>query len=189
MNKQDKIEYLEKSNKNLKAEIQKLRQVIKSYKYDKLTGLLLRSDFQDRLDELWYEWENFGHRFIIAMVDLDGLHDLNRDISFEAGDDFIKQVADEIKAVFEDSNVFRAGGDEFMILKRGNDYKFFNERLDKISRSTVASVIIDEANVKEYNLENEQAVFNKVDALVIAKKSGSRKRREGDDIKDSEDGS
>lgn len=185
MNKQDKIDYLEKSNKSLKQEIQKLRQVIKSYKYDKLTGLLLRADFHDRLDEMWYEFNEFGHRFIIAMIDLDGLHDLNRDISFEAGDEFIKQISNELKEHFEDSNLFRAGGDEFMILRRGNDIEGFLKKLNKITRSTTGAVLIDEENVEKFSITDEQAAFNKVDEIVINKKSKSRCRR-SDDICETE---
>lgn len=180
MNKQDKIEYLEKSNNNLKQEIQKLRHIIKTYKYDKLTGLLLRSDFHDRLEELLYEFNEFNHRFIIAMVDLDGLHDLNRDISFEAGDEFIKQIADELKEHFEDSNLFRVGGDEFMILKRGYDIDGFVEQLNKITRSTTSSFLVNKETAEEFNISNEQDLFNKVDSVVIDKKSKSRRRRSDD---------
>lgn len=180
MNKQDKIDYLEKSNKSLKQEVQKLRQVIKTYKYDKLTGLLLRADFHDRLNEVWHEFNEFGHRFIIAMIDLDRLHDLNRDISFEAGDEFIKQIANELKEYFEDSNLFRIGGDEFMILRRGSDYPGFLEKLDKITRSTTGAVLIDEENVEKFSITDEQAVFNKVDEIIISKKSKLRGRRSED---------
>jgi len=170
MKDKEKILYLEKSNSNLKKEVQKLRGIIKNYKYDKLTGLLLRSDFHDRLDEMWYEFNEFGHRFIIAMVDLDGLHALNRDVSFEVGDEFIKDVANEIKLNFEDSNIFRVGGDEFLILRRGNDHVNFVKKLDKINKSTVASFLVNKESVDELNIENEQDVFNIVDSMVISKK-------------------
>ena len=125
MTLKEKNEYLEKANSKLKQEVQKLRLTIKNYKYDSLTGLLRRADFNDRFDEMWYANKEFGHRFILAMIDLNGLHALNRDVSFEAGDEFIQKVANELKDLFEDSIIFRIGGDEFMILKRGNDIKDF----------------------------------------------------------------
>ena len=183
MNTKDKIRYLEKSNTALKQEVQKLRQIIKSYKYDKLTGFLLRSDFQDRLDEMWYEFNEFGHRFIIAMIDLDGLHDLNRDISFEAGDDFIKQISNELKEHFEDSNLFRVGGDEFMILRRGNNIENFLEKLNNITRSTTAAFLVNKENVKKFNINNEQEIFNTIDAMVIAKKPKGRRKEDVDRIR------
>jgi diguanylate cyclase (GGDEF)-like protein len=164
-----KIEYLEKANKKLKQEIQKLRQTIKNYKYDTLTGLLRRSDFNDRFDELFYEHKEFGHRFILAMVDLNGLHEINRDVSFEAGDEFIIHVANQLKELFEDSNIFRIGGDEFMLLKRGNDIEDFDKRLELIEDCETFSVTTQDG----YECESE--MFNAVDDGIIAKKQ-NRKR-------------
>ena len=159
-----KIEYLEKTNKKLKQEIQKLRNVVKSYKYDSLTGLLKREDFNDRCDELFYSYIEFGHRFILGMVDLNGLHSINRDISFEAGDEFIKDVSNKLNELFEDSTIFRIGGDEFCILKRGNDIDSFNERLDKLKCCETFSVTTQEG------YETESEMFNAVDAGIIKKK-------------------
>jgi len=164
MTQKEKNEYLERTNEKLKQEIQKLRTIIKNYKYDSLTGLLRRSDFTDRFDELWYEHKEFGHRFILGMVDLNGLHALNRDVSFEAGDEFILRVANELKEKFEDSNIFRYGGDEFMILKRGNDIEHFNERLNSIDNVEVFSVSTNDG------YETEADMFNAVDDGIISKK-------------------
>ena len=178
MNQKEKIEYLEKANKKLKSEIQKLRQTIKNYKYDTLTGLLRRSDFNDRFDELWYSYKEFGHRFILAMIDLNGLHDLNRDIGFEAGDEFIINTADKLKELFEDSNIFRIGGDEFMLLKRGNDIDEFRERLDKIENCEAYAVSTNDG------FETEADMFNAVDNGVIEKKKIRKCPRNGKCKKD-----
>jgi diguanylate cyclase (GGDEF)-like protein len=158
------IDYLEKSNKKLKKEIQELRRKLKSYKYDDMTGLLRRTDFNDRFDELFHNYDSFGHRFIIAMVDLNGLHEINRLYDMEAGDEFIIRIANILKELFEDSNIFRIGGDEFMILKKGNDIEHFNERLNKIPDSEVFSVTTQDG----YKTEAE--MFRAVDAGIIAKK-------------------
>jgi len=164
MTQKEKIEYLEKSNQRLKKEVQKMRQIIKNYKYDEMTGLLRRADFNDRFDELWFSYTEHGHRFILAMIDLNGLHELNRDVDMNAGDDFIISTANKIKQLFEDSNSFRIGGDEFMILKRGNDIEDFNERLKQIPNCEVFSVTTQDG------YESESEMFNAVDAGVIKQK-------------------
>lgn len=166
----EKIDFLEKNISKLKQEVQKLRLVIKNYKYDSLTGLLRRSDFNDRFDELWYYHKEFGHRFILAMLDLNGLHELNRSVSFEAGDELIINVANQLKNSFEDSNIFRAGGDEFVILKRGNDVDGFIERLNTIDNIEYGVVTTQE------NYESEQEMFNRVDEIIISKKNKKGKR-------------
>lgn len=165
MTKDEKIEYLEKSNKKLEEEIQKMRLVINNYKYDSLTGFLRRSDFSDRYDEMWYEYRTFGHRFLMAMVDLNGLHEINRELSFEAGDEFIIRVANQIKEHFEDSNLFRIGGDEFILLKRGNK-EDFDDRLAKINNCSVFSV-------SSIDFTEEGKMFNSVDdGIKEIKKKG-----------------
>ena len=110
-------------------------------------------------------YKEFGHRFILAMVDLNGLHALNRDVSFEAGDEFIQKVANELKEKFEDSIIFRIGGDEFMVLKRGNDIGEFNKRLESIQGVEVFSTTTQD------NHETEVDMFNAVDDGVISKKT------------------
>jgi len=173
MKNEEKIEYLEKANKQLKQEVQKLRIKIKNYKYDELTGLLRRKDFNDRFDEMWHEYKEFGNRFIMAMIDLDGLHELNREISFEAGDDFIRRVSDDMKNLFEDSNLFRIGGDEFMILKRGNDKEFFDERLQSIESCTCFSVSVVNG------FDSEIDMFNAVDDGIKENKRISKCNNDG----------
>jgi len=172
MTQKEKNEYLEKTNTKLKQEVQKLRLIIKNYKYDSLTGLLRRSDFNDRFDEMWYSYKEFGHRFILAMVDLNGLHALNRDVSFEAGDEFIQKVANDLKEKFEDSIIFRIGGDEFMILKRGNDINDFNKRLESIEGVEVFSTTTQDGHKAEVDM------FNAVDDGVISKKNKNGSERD-----------
>jgi len=171
MTLKEKNEYLEKANTKLKQEVQKLRLIIKNYKYDSLTGLLRRSDFNDRFDEMWYAYKEFGHRFILAMIDLNGLHALNRDVSFEAGDEFIQTVANQLKDKFEDSIIFRIGGDEFMILKRGNDIGEFNKRLNSIDGVEVFSTTTQDGH------ETEVDMFNAVDDGIIKKKEKNGSER------------
>jgi diguanylate cyclase (GGDEF)-like protein len=170
MDDKGKIKLLEKSVKKLKAEVRDLKNLIKQYKYDDLTGFLKRADFNDRFDELWYEWENFGHRFIVAMVDLNGLHELNREMSFEAGDEFITETADQLKELFEDTNIFRVGGDEFMLLKRGNGEDKFVERLEKLT-----NIEYGVATSYSGNYENAAELFNDVDSQIIKKKGPVRR--------------
>ena len=163
---------------NLKSQVEKLKKEVQKYKYDSLTGLCRRGDFQTRLEEMWYEYNEFGHRFIAAMIDIDGLHNLNRTAGgLEAGDELIKSVVNQIKENFEDSNIFRWGGDEFVILKRGNYHNEFKKRLNLINNSTVASVQIDSSVVN--NILCEQDIINFIDESIIKQKS-KNKRREHD---------
>jgi diguanylate cyclase (GGDEF)-like protein len=155
-------------SKELLNEIKRLRSEVQQYQHDELTLLKTRKDFNKYFSDMWYEYKKFGHRFILAMVDLNGLHALNRDFSFEAGDEFIVNVSNQLKDLFEDSNIFRIGGDEFMLLKRGNDIDDFNKRLISIKDCEVYSVTTQEG------FETESEMFNKVDDGIIKKKKNSK---------------
>jgi diguanylate cyclase (GGDEF)-like protein len=146
----NQIKFLTETIEHLKKEINK-------YKYDELTGFLRRRDFNETFDNLWYEYQESGHRFILAMIDLNGLHTLNREFSFEMGDVFIKEVAKVLKENFEDSNVFRIGGDEFTILKRGNSKDDFDKRLKLLKNCSAFSVS------SEQNFNSIAEMFNYVD--------------------------
>ena len=169
MEDKEKIIYLEKSNNKLKREIQELRNKIKKYKYDSLTGLLRREDFCDRLEEFWYNYTEFGHNFILAMVDINGLHALNRDIGFDAGDELIISVANQLKENFSDSVIARYGGDEFLILCKGSNKDDFDKRLEVISDSETYSIFSNET------YENIGEIFCAVDDGVTRKKKNKLK--------------
>ena len=169
----DRLDYLEKQNNKLKSEVQELRKVIKSYKYDDLTGLLRRADFNTRIDEMWHAYEEFKHHFMIAMIDLNGLHELNRKPElggFEAGDEFIQRVANRLKDLFSDSTIFRIGGDEFIVLKQGSDIEDFNSKLTKVEDCEVGSTFTSGDLVFTDHTE----MFIYVDAEIIDKKPAKR---------------
>lgn len=93
------------------AEINKKLNVIANY--DTLTGLMNRNCYHTALDELPKEEL---HSFACIYVDANGLHELNNHLGHEAGDDMLKAVANSLRSVFDFANVYRIGGDEFVVL-------------------------------------------------------------------------
>lgn len=167
-----KLNYLQKANEQLKEENLKLRSQIKKYKYDTMTGLLGRADFNEDFDNLWYEHENFGNNFILVIIDLNGLHAINRDHGFAAGDKFITDTADTIKALFGDAAAYRTSGDEFFLLKRGKDCTDLQERLEGIPNAEWFGVESKE------QFKSAADMFNYCDNKVIGKKEKNKTKRE-----------
>jgi len=83
---------------------------LNTYRYDALTGLKLRKDFNDRFNQYFNE-----NAFYLTIVDINGLHNMNRDLGYLAGDDLIKRVSRYLIDKCEGC-IFRIGGDEFAIL-------------------------------------------------------------------------
>lgn len=99
--------------KRIKAE----QEAIKLALFDELTGLANRRNFKGRLDELLIERSDSSIQHAIIMLDLDNFKDVNDAFGHDLGDEFLKQVANRIRA-FDDEKiqVFRLGGDEFVLL-------------------------------------------------------------------------
>jgi len=68
------------------------KNMVKTYKFDYLTGMKQRLDFEE---ETISKFER--QRFYLAMVDITGLHTVNREQGYEAGDTLISKVANCIK--------------------------------------------------------------------------------------------
>ena len=71
--------------------------------------------------------------FAIAVCDINGLKQVNDEQGHIAGDDYIKEACSIICEIFDHSPVFRYGGDEFVIVLRGTDYKLRHELFKRIA--------------------------------------------------------
>ncbi|MBQ2510168.1 MAG: GGDEF domain-containing protein, partial [Erysipelotrichaceae bacterium] len=60
--------------------------------------------------------------FAIAICDLNDLKHINDTLGHKAGDEYIKDGCRIICNIFKHSPVYRFGGDEFVVILRGNDY-------------------------------------------------------------------
>ncbi|MBO4456506.1 MAG: diguanylate cyclase [Butyrivibrio sp.] len=71
-------------------------------------------------------------QFGMLMVDLNYLKKINDTFGHEAGDLYIKNMCNLICNIFENSPVFRVGGDEFVVLLENKDYTLRDELLDSL---------------------------------------------------------
>jgi len=105
------IEELALENKLLKEKIKHLEAELNSYRYDFLTGFKLSKDFND----LFNKYKLNNRNFYLTLVDINGLHFVNEQQGYLAGNSLIKRVARYLVDNF-DGCIFRIGGDEFAIL-------------------------------------------------------------------------
>ena len=93
-------------------EIRKRQELIDNMHTDALTGLFNRLKFNADIDDLM---KNNDEAFICLYVDVNGLHELNNTLGHQKGDDMLCCVADALRTFFPDENVYRIGGDEFVV--------------------------------------------------------------------------
>ncbi len=84
---------------------------------DRLTGLVNRSLFEDRLKLTSHSAKRASTAFAVLFMDLDGFKAVNDNFGHEVGDEVLKIVANRIsETVRSEDTAARFGGDEFALL-------------------------------------------------------------------------
>jgi diguanylate cyclase (GGDEF)-like protein len=97
---------------------------------DSLTGVKNRNVMNNRIDEIVAKREPTPVAVIFA--DLNGLKRVNDDQGHSSGDKMILAAASILQKVFPEEEVYRAGGDEFMILVSDISEEELEKRVAKI---------------------------------------------------------
>ncbi len=91
-------------------------EIIAIYKYDKLTELKGRFDFDYEFQLLFDSWKKNNTNFTLSIIDLNGLKIVNDLYGHLKGDELIIKISKLLKEVFDENNLYRIGGDEFALL-------------------------------------------------------------------------
>lgn len=86
---------------------------------DTLTGLLNRNAYYDYNKKLDAQITAGDAQFSIIMVDVNNLKKMNDNYGHERGNIYLKNAADLIASVFGTENLYRIGGDEFVVVMEG----------------------------------------------------------------------
>ena len=90
---------------------------------DMLTGVRNRNSMNAAVDDIRSGRVTLQTPCAVVFCDLNGLKRVNDEEGHSAGDRILKKAAAILREVFPDSGVYRAGGDEFMIIAEGMDEK------------------------------------------------------------------
>jgi len=119
-----------------------LERLVKKYKFDSMTGLMGKQDFNDKLDRVFEEHEFTDAQFTFVLIDINNLHNINKIEGMEAGDNLIISVAEQLRKKFSIDQVYRIGGDEFAIIVR-DTVKSFKQVKEDLSSLQGASFIAE----------------------------------------------
>ena len=136
-------EYIERTAFFLSAEIAN-NDLMERLEYmsniDLLTGIKNRNSMNARVD-----WTTAGHMqikapFGVVFADLNGLKQCNDNGGHEAGDRLLRDAAALLKEVFGNYEIYRAGGDEFVIIAQDCQEEVFNQKVSELrEKSTCKS--------------------------------------------------
>ena len=101
---------------------------------DLLTGVKNRNAMNNRVSEFSSKKFSKPASLGIVFADLNGLKRVNDEKGHDAGDRLIKRAAEMIKEVFTKAEVYRAGGDEFMIISENCTPDILEENVKELRK-------------------------------------------------------
>ena len=145
---------------------------------DALTGVKNKRAYVQAENELDELIQGADHSpFAIVVCDVNCLKQVNDTYGHKAGDDFIRNACFIICNIFKHSPVFRIGGDEFVVLLKGEDYAKRDElmnQLHKVLEDNVHNGIsVLAAGMSEFDPVKDmrvQDVFERADSLMYTDK-------------------
>lgn len=111
------------------------RSVFRMSVTDQVTGLFNRSAFEK------YLYESDPHTFspaVCVYIDVNGLHELNNKHGHEAGDQMLRAVAERLREQFPRDDLYRVGGDEFVVFPAPAAEAEYEARMRAVSESLAA---------------------------------------------------
>ena len=83
---------------------------------DLLTGVKNRNAMNQRVDAFVRGEEEIPHPFGIVFADVNGLKQMNDENGHDSGDELLKAAANLLKEIFWKDEIYRSGGDEFVVI-------------------------------------------------------------------------
>lgn len=113
----------------------KRRQISKKLTFmsfnDAATGLNNKNKYINYIDNIKYnKIKSIG----IAFIDINGLKKINDTQGHEFGDRAIKEVSESLKRYFRKQDIYRVGGDEFVIISENILKETFSQKVNSINR-------------------------------------------------------
>lgn len=86
-------------------------------RFDELTGLANRFEFNRLLNEAFSRRERTAEAFALLYLDLDGFKQVNDSLGHDVGDRVLKETANRLRDVLRTGDILaRFGGDEFLLI-------------------------------------------------------------------------
>ena len=152
---------------------------------DELTGTKNKTAYHEMEEELQRLIDEGGTPFGIVVCDINGLKTINDTEGHKAGDGYIKASCRLICRIFYHSPVFRIGGDEFVVILRGQDYANRKKLLARLKKQVEESIRIGEGPVVSSGLAEYQPgtdysvedVFNHADSRMYGEKARLKEQK------------
>ena len=145
---------------------------------DSLTGVKNKHayvEFEASIDNLIHDGKL--DEFSLFIFDLNDLKKINDNFGHEVGDNYIIKSVNLIKKYFPNIDIYRYGGDEFILIVQNEEYKNrfetlkeFNEEIDKNVGGNEPIIAVGFSDYIKEKDNTLQAVFNRADDRMYSRK-------------------
>ena len=118
------------------ANVQLIKKLKIMSSVDMLTGVLNRNEMNERVNRI-VSGEDTVNNLGIVFADINGLKRVNDNLGHFAGDQLLKRAAEILKEIFRRCDIFRAGGDEFMIIIPDTNEEELKKLCNKVKSSSL----------------------------------------------------
>lgn len=103
---------------------------------DFLTGIKNRNAMNNRVNNIVSGEEVLSAPYGIVFADLNGLKRVNDEGGHAAGDLLLKKAALVLQEVFIEDSIYRAGGDEYVVIVENCSEEMFNKKVNELKACT-----------------------------------------------------
>ncbi|MBO4524318.1 MAG: diguanylate cyclase [Ruminococcus sp.] len=128
---QDKL----KAEQDIRDKELQIGRLSKEAQKDMLTGVGSKAAYESKVNLLNVEMSEGDIEFALVMVDMNKLKNINDSCGHKAGDQYIRGCCRMVCEVFKHSPVYRIGGDEFIVVLQGHDYKERHALVENLRRN------------------------------------------------------
>lgn len=139
---------------------------------DSLTGVMNRNEMNNRVDQIAGNPALSDKGVGIVFTDLNGLKKTNDERGHLAGDILLKEAASILKNLFPQDEIYRAGGDEFMILSFATTEEALNKKVTELRKQVELSDTVSFAigSYFDSNSNNVLSAMTKADKKMYEDK-------------------
>ncbi len=161
---------------------------------DALTQVQNRLSMDEDLRNLWSRVMRYGHRYSLAMCDVDRFKEYNDAFGHQKGDDVLQRIAQTIRdALREGDGHYRYGGEEFVVVLPEQSLPQAAAAMERVraaveglaiptGRGTVVTVSLGVAELDRSNDRGVAEWLGRADAALYRAKAKGRNRVEVDDL-------
>lgn len=140
---------------------------------DQLSGLGNRTAYEEHIELIDKKIMTEQTPFNVIVFDINGLKTINDTYGHDKGDSAIVTVSTVLKEIFENFNIYRVGGDEFIVIieeKLDESKDLINKVTDSLKENDIVSVSKGFASFVPYYDMRYKDVFQRADQTMYEDK-------------------